>query len=71
MTSCSAPPSPENAAIEARRVALLRFEWAAGAAFGCDDDTVTPSSTRLLTVPTTIALATMATAFAATITYLV
>ena len=59
-----------DAAIEARRLTLIRFEHAAGAAFGCDDDaTVTPG--RALVNSTTVALATFATAVAATITYLV
>ena len=61
----------ETIAIEARRLALLRLERAAGAAFGCDDDAAPPPPSRFLTAPTTIALATLATAFAATLTYLV
>ena len=61
----------EDAAIEARRLALLRVERAAGAAFGCDDDTAAAPPSRFFTAPTAIALATLATAFAATLTYLV
>jgi hypothetical protein len=60
-----------DAAIEARRLTLIRFEHAAGAAFGCDDDAVTVPPARALVNTTTIALATFATAVAATITYLV
>lgn len=65
------PPPMSNAAVEARRLDLIRFERAAGAAFGCEDDPVTAPSARLLSAPATIALATLATAVAATITYLV
>ncbi|SDO41272.1 hypothetical protein SAMN05216360_12221 [Methylobacterium phyllostachyos] len=60
-----------DAAIEARRLTLIRFEHAAGAAFGCDDDGVSLPQARALINATTIALATFATAVAATITYLV
>ena len=60
-----------NATIEARRLDLIRFERAAGAAFGCEDDPASAPSARFLTAPATIALATLATALAVTITYLV
>ncbi|SFL76809.1 hypothetical protein [Methylobacterium pseudosasicola] len=60
-----------NAAIEARRLTLIRFEHAAGTAFGCDDDApATVRPTRFLVNAVTVALATAATALAATITYL-
>ncbi|MCJ2089048.1 hypothetical protein MKK88_24125 [Methylobacterium sp. E-005] len=59
-----------DAAIEARRLTLIRFEHAAGAAFGCDDEASLPQARALINA-TTIALATFATAVAATITYLV
>ena len=32
--------SMSDAAIEARRLTLIRFEHAAGAAFGCEDEAV-------------------------------
>ncbi|MCJ2050931.1 hypothetical protein [Methylobacterium sp. J-070] len=60
-----------DAAIEARRLTLIRFEHAAGAAFGFEDEAVGLPQTRALVNATTIALATFATAVAATITYLV
>lgn len=60
-----------DAAIEARRLTLIRFEHAAGTAFGCEEDTVSLPPARALVNATTIALATFATAVAATITYLV
>ncbi|MGT2487873.1 hypothetical protein ACU4GA_22105 [Methylobacterium oryzae CBMB20] len=60
-----------DAAIEARRLTLIRFEHAAGAAFGCDDDAAVVPAGRALVNVTTITLATFATAVAATITYLV
>ncbi|WP_246692715.1 hypothetical protein [Methylobacterium sp. WL64] len=65
------PPSMSNAAIEARRLTLIRFERAAGTVFGCEDDapSVVPQA-RILVNGLTIALATVATALAATITYL-
>ncbi|MDP4026399.1 hypothetical protein Q8W71_27625 [Methylobacterium sp. NEAU 140] len=59
-----------SAATEERHSALIRFEHAAGAAFGCEEEGAAPQA-RLLTAPATIALATFATAVAATITYLV
>jgi hypothetical protein len=59
-----------DAALEARRLDLIRFEHAAGAAFGCEDD-ASARPARLLTAPTVVALATFATAVAATIGYLV
>ena len=65
------PPTQEAAAIEARRLSLVRFEHAAGAAFGCDDGTAIAPASRFFTAPTTLALVTLATALAATITYLV
>lgn len=60
-----------NAAIEARRLTLIRFEQAAGTAFGCEEDapSVVPQAWVLLN-GLTITLATVATALAATITYL-
>jgi hypothetical protein len=64
-------PSMSDAAIEARRLTLIRFEHAAGAAFGCEDDAAGLPQARTLVNATTIALATFATALAATITYLV
>ena len=70
LTSGRDTPSLRDAAIEARRVSLLRLERAAGAAFGCDDAAGPPRSDRLLTAPGAIALVTLATVFAATITYL-
>ncbi|MCJ2091385.1 hypothetical protein MKK67_02505 [Methylobacterium sp. J-072] len=60
-----------NAAIEARRLTLIRFEYAAGTAFGCDEETVTVPQSRLLVASATVAIATFATALAATISYLV
>ena len=61
-----------DAAIEARRLTLIRFEHAAGAAFGFHDDAAgVPPRTCALVNATTIAMATFATAVAATITYLV
>ena len=59
-----------NAAIEARRLALIRCEHAAGTAFGCEDETATVPPARLLVNVAAIALATVATALAATLTYL-
>ncbi|KST59780.1 hypothetical protein AO398_16415 [Methylobacterium sp. GXS13] len=59
-----------NAAIEARRLTLIRFEHAAGTAFGCVEETVSVPPARFLVNGLTIALATVATALAATITYL-
>lgn len=60
-----------NAAIEARRLTLIRFEQAAGTAFGCEDDapSVVPQAWVLVS-GLTITLATVATALAATIRYL-
>ncbi|MHB2207257.1 hypothetical protein [Methylobacterium sp. CM6257] len=60
-----------NAAIEARRLTLIRFEHAAGAAFGCEEEAAGAPPARALVNSATIALATFATAVAATITYLV
>jgi hypothetical protein len=65
------PQSMSDAAIEARRLTLIRFEHAAGAAFGCVDDAAGVPPARALVNATTLALATFATALAATITYLV
>ncbi|CAA2154602.1 hypothetical protein [Methylobacterium brachiatum] len=59
-----------NAAIEARRLTLIRFERAAGTVFGCDEETASVPPARFLVNGLTIALATVATALAATITYL-
>lgn len=54
---------------EARHLDLIRFEHAAGAAFGCADEEEGRSA-PFVTAPAAIAVATLATAFAATITYL-
>ena len=62
-----------TAAAQARHLSLVRLERAAGQAFGCPED-VEPaieSRSAMLLTPTTIALATVATTIAATITYLV
>ncbi|MER2265565.1 hypothetical protein [Methylobacterium oxalidis] len=63
-----------NAAVHARHIALARCERAAGEAFGFADgaaeDAIRSVRANLVT-PTTLALATFATALAATITYLV
>ena len=58
-------------AAEARHLSLLRLEQAAGQAFGYADETAPETKAALFVTPTTIALATVATALAATITYLV
>jgi hypothetical protein len=71
LTVVREPQPMSDAAIEARRLTLIRFEHAAGAAFGCDDDAAGVPPGRALMNSTTIALATFATALAATITYLV
>lgn len=55
---------------EARHLDLIRFEHAAGAAFGCVDEDE-GRSVPFVTAPAAIAVATLATAFAATITYLI
>ena len=60
-----------NAAIEARRLTLIRFEHAAGAAFGCEDEAAGVKPARAVVTATTLALATLVTAVAATISYLV
>ena len=59
-----------TASIEARTLILASLERAAGQAFGCEQDAA-PVSRAAFVNPTTIALATFATAFAATISYLV
>ncbi len=59
-----------TAAIEARTLTLVRLERAAGAAFGYEDDT-SCNARPVFVTPTTVVLATLVTAFAATITYLV
>ena len=61
-----------TAAAQARHLSLQRFERAAGQAFGCPEDepALAARGTTLLT-PTAITLATVATAVAATITYLI
>jgi len=71
LTVVREPQSMSDAAIEARRLTLIRFEHAAGAAFGCEDEATGVPPVRALVTSTTIALATFATAVAATITYLV
>jgi hypothetical protein len=71
LTVVREPQSMSDAAIEARRLTLIRFEHAAGAAFGCDDDAAGVPPARALVNAPTITLATFATAVAATITYLV
>jgi len=53
---------------EARHLDLVRFEHAAGAAFGCIDEDEGRSA-PFVTAPAAIAVATLATAFAATISY--
>jgi len=60
------------AAAQARHLSLVRLEQAAGQAFGCEEaePAIAARSATLLT-PTTITLATFATAVAATLTYLV
>ena len=61
-----------TAAAQARHLSLLRLEQAAGQAFGCEDaEPVAVSRSAMLLTPTTITIATFATAVAATITYLV
>ena len=60
-----------TAALEARRLALIRFEYAAGTAFGCDEESGETPVVRAFVTTTMLALATLATAVAATITYLV
>ncbi len=55
---------------EARHLDLLRCEHAAGTAFGCIDDDESRSA-PLVIAPAAIAVATLATAFAATINYLI
>ena len=60
-------PSDAN---ESRHLDLLRCEHAAGAAFGCIDDDES-RSVPFVTAPAAIAVATLATAFAATIGYLI
>lgn len=62
-----------TAAAQARHLSLVRLEQAAGRAFGCPEEAEPAAASRaaLLLTPTTMALATFATAVAATITYLV
>ena len=62
-------PTMSEGVLEARRLALIRFERAAGAAFGCEDEAAAPPA-RLLTAPAAIVLATLAAAVAATIAFL-
>lgn len=59
-----------TASIEARTLTLARLERAAGQAFGCEQEGAAASRLTLVG-PTTIALATFATALAATISYLI
>ncbi|MCJ2134778.1 hypothetical protein MKK69_12030 [Methylobacterium sp. J-026] len=65
------PQSMTNAAIESRRLTLIRFEHAAGAAFGCEDEAAGVQPARAFVTATTLALATLATAVVATLSYLV
>lgn len=58
-----------HAAIEARRLTLARMERAAGEAFGCPPEA--PAARIAFLNGTAFAVATLATALAATITYLV
>lgn len=60
-----------NEATESRTLTLIRFEHAAGAAFGCVSEDESGRATRFVSAPTAIAFATLATAVAATITYLI
>ncbi len=61
-----------TATAQARHLDLVRLEQAAGQAFGCaDEPDTTVARTPMLLTPTTITLATFATAVAATLTYLV
>jgi hypothetical protein len=55
---------------EIRHLDLIRFEHAAGTAFGCIDEDEATSAPRTL-APTAFAVATFATAVAATLTYLI
>lgn len=55
---------------EARHLDLIRFEHAAGAAFGCEAEDDRPAF-RLAVAPAAFAVATFATAVAATLTYLI
>ncbi|MFC6792432.1 hypothetical protein ACFQE0_24465 [Methylobacterium komagatae] len=57
-------------AIEARHLDLIRCEHAAGTAFGCVDEDEGRSA-PFVTAPAALAVATLATAFAATVTYLI
>ncbi len=57
-------------ASEARHLDLLRFEHAAGAAFGCESEDDGPI-VRYAVAPAAFAVATLATAIAATLTYLI
>ncbi|WP_430913516.1 hypothetical protein [Methylobacterium sp. sgz302541] len=59
-----------HAAIEARHLMLSRIERAAGESFGCAQEAVAATQARFLN-GTAVAVATLATAIAATITYLV
>lgn len=60
-----------NAAAQARHLSLARLERAAGQAFGCEDDGAGARARPSFLMPSAITLATVATALAATITYLV
>jgi len=60
-----------TAAAHARHLSLLRMEQAAGCAFGFADEAEPAARTALLFTPATLALATVATAVAATIGYLI
>ncbi|MDR7037195.1 hypothetical protein J2X36_001942 [Methylobacterium sp. BE186] len=59
-----------NAAAQARHIALARYERAAGEAFGFAEEARVAARAAFVT-PAALALATFATALAATITYLV
>lgn len=62
-----------NAAAQARHLSLVRLEQAAGQALGCVDEPEPKAAIRgtALLTPTLITLATLATALAVTIGYLV
>ena len=57
-------------ASEARHLALIRFAHAAGAAFGCEAEEDRPI-VRFAVAPAAFAVATLATAVIATLTYLI
>jgi hypothetical protein len=55
---------------EARHLDLIRFEHAAGAAFGCEVEEDGPL-VRFAMAPAALAVATLATAIVASLTYLI